>query len=78
MDEINYTLLTEVYGRWEADIIAAFLTAEDIDVVLIHDTLSDLFTPSFAPVKIYVAKESIQQARELLKTYDESKQDDEE
>jgi hypothetical protein len=69
MDNLKYALLVEVIGRWEADIIENFLRAEGIDVVLVQGSLSDLFTPTFAPVKIYVAKENLRLARDLLKTY---------
>ena len=54
MHEMQYALLTEVLGRWKADIIESYLITEEIDVVLIQGTVSDLFTTSFAPVKIFV------------------------
>ncbi len=69
MDDLKYALLVEVLGRWEADIIENFLRAEGIDVVLIQQSLSDLFTPTFAPVKIYVAKEDLDAAKGLLESY---------
>ena len=69
MEDLKYALLVEVLGRWEADIIENFLRAEGIDVVLIQQSLSDLFTPTFAPVKIYVAKENLAAAKHLLETY---------
>ena len=72
MDEMKYALLDEVLGRWMADVIENFLKSEGIDVVLIEGTVSDLFTPSFAAVKIYVPKEDIQRARELLEQFNET------
>ena len=78
MDEMKYTLLTEVLGRWKADVIESFLKEEGIDVVLVQATVSDLFTTTFSPVKIYVPNDSIQQARDLLKTFDESPEEREE
>ena len=75
MDEMKYALLEEVLGRWKADVIENFLNSEGIDVVLIEGTVSDLFTPSFAPVKIYVPKEDLNRSRELLKEYNESQND---
>lgn len=72
MHQMQYALLTEVMGRWKADIIESFLMAEEIDAVLIQGTVSDLFTTSFAPVKIFVPKTSLQRARNLLKTFDEA------
>jgi hypothetical protein len=69
MDDLKYALLVEVVGRWEADIIENYLKAEGVDVVLVQESLSDLFTPTFAPVKIYVAKEHLHVAKDLLKAY---------
>src|SRR6266540_5569084 len=70
--QMQYAMLTEVLGRWKADIIESFLIAEEIDVVLIQEAISDLYTTSFAPVKIYVPKASFQRARNLLKTFDDA------
>jgi len=78
MDEMKYALLTEVIGRWKADIIESFLKAEEIDAILNEGTVSDLFTPTFAAVKIYVPNESLERSRELLKAFDESQDETEE
>lgn len=72
MDEMKYALLEEVIGRWRADVIENFLKSEGIDVVLNEGTVSDLFTPSFAAVKIYVPKEDLHRSRQLLKQFNES------
>jgi hypothetical protein len=72
MHQMQYALLTEVLGRWKADIVESFLMAEEIDVVLIQGTVADLFTTSFAPVKIFVPKGSLQRARNLLKTLEDA------
>ena len=78
LHQMQYALLTEVIGRWKADVIESFLITEEIDVVLIQGTVSDLFTTSFAPVKIYVPKASIQRARNLLKTFNEAQDESKE
>ena len=78
MNEMKYTLLTEVLGRWKADVIESFLKEAGIDVVVIQATVSDLFTTTFSPVKIFVPNGSIQQARDLLKTFDEPQEEREE
>jgi hypothetical protein len=72
MHEMQYAVLTEVLGRWKADIIESFLIAQEIDVVLIQGTVSDLFTTSFSPVKIFVPKASLQRARNLLKNFEDA------
>jgi hypothetical protein len=73
LHQMQYALLTEVLGRWKADIIESFLLVEEIDVVLIQEAVSHFtHTTSFAPVKIFVPKASLQRARNLLKTFDEA------
>jgi len=81
MDEMKYAKLTEVLGRWKAEILESFLEAEGIDVELIQDSLSHTFyTHAFAPVQIFVPIEKLEQARELLKVFDENfeKEDEDE
>jgi hypothetical protein len=71
MDEMQYALLTEVIGRWKADVLESFLRSEEIDVVLIQESVSgSTQQTSFTPVQIYVPKASLKRARELLKTLD--------
>jgi hypothetical protein len=72
MPQMPYTLLTEVVGRWKADVIESFLQAEEIDVVLIQETVSDLFTSTFAPVKIFVPNASLERAHSLLSAFNDS------
>ena len=73
MDEMKYANLTEVLGRWRAEILESFLEAEGIDVELIQDSLSHTFyTHAFAPVQIFVPTENLEQARGLLKVFDEN------
>ena len=72
MDQNNYALLTEVLGRWKADILESLLRSEEIDVVLIQESVAgSTQQTSFTPVKIYVPKASLERARELLKSFDE-------
>ena len=73
MDQAQYAMLTEVLGRWKADILESFLRSEQIDVVLIQDSVAGTTQQtSFTPVKIYVPKAGLQQARTLLKSFDEN------
>lgn len=73
MDEMKYSLLTEVLGQWKAEIIESFLKSEGINVVLVQDSLSQsAYSNPFAPVQIFVPKEGMQQARKLLKTFEDS------
>ena len=73
MDEMKYAMLTEVLGQWKAEILESFLKSEGINVVLIQDSLSQsAYSNPFAPVQVFVPKEGLQQARKLLKTFEDS------
>jgi hypothetical protein len=73
MDEMKFTQLVEVLGRWKAEIIEGLLKNEGIDVVLIQDSISNsTYGNPFAPVQMFVPKEAIKQARELLKSFEEA------
>ena len=75
MDEMKFTQLVEVLGRWKAEIIENLLKNEGIDVVLIQDSISNsTYGNPFAPVQIFVPKEAIQQARDLLETFEETEE----
>lgn len=79
MDEMKYTQLVEVLGRWKAEIIESYLKAEGIDVVLIQDSISQsTYANPFAPVQVFVPKAGLQQARKLMETFEESVEEDEE
>jgi hypothetical protein len=72
MSEMLYALLTEVTGRWKADIIENYLKSEEIDVVLVQEAISHVtHITAFAPVKIYVPRANIPRARNLLKIFNE-------
>src|ERR1041384_3174427 len=77
MHKMQYALLTEVMGRWKADILESFLRAEEIDVVVVQENVADLFATTFAPVKIFVPKASFQRALNLLKVFEETEEDGE-
>ena len=69
---MSYIKLTDVLGRWQADILESYLNSEGIDTVLFQDTMSYVtLTPAFAEVQIYVPKANIKQARELLNKFNE-------
>jgi len=78
MDEMLYTKLTEVTGRWQADILEGYLKYAGIDAVLFqervwHVPLSD----AFAAVQVYVPRASIRRARELLRSFNEAQDEGE-
>jgi hypothetical protein len=72
MDQMQYALLTEILGRWKADILESLLRSEEIDVVLIQDSVAgSTQQTSFTPVKVYVPRASLKRARDLLKSFEE-------
>ena len=71
MDEMKFTQLVEVLGRWKAEILEGLIKNEGIDVVLIQDSISNsTYANPFAPVQIFVPKETIEQAREILEAFE--------
>jgi hypothetical protein len=76
---MKYAMLTEVLGRWKAEIVESFLKSEGIDVVLVHDSVSQsAYANPFAPVQIFVPKENLERARELATGLEDVLQNDEE
>jgi sulfur transfer complex TusBCD TusB component (DsrH family) len=79
MDEMKYTLLTEVLGRWKAEIVESFLQSEGIEVVLVQDSISlSAYGNPFASVQVFVPKEDLEKARELSKDWEDLLQNEDE
>jgi hypothetical protein len=77
MKEMKYELLAEVNDRSEADVIESFLEAEGIDVELVEESVTrSAYTISFAPIQIFVPKDMLLQARDLLKSFNLEQSDD--
>ena len=73
MNEMKFTQLVEVLGRWKAEIIEGLLKNEGIDVVLIQDSISNsTYANPFAPVQIFVPKENLPRASEILESFEEA------
>ncbi|HET9906661.1 MAG TPA: DUF2007 domain-containing protein [Anaerolineales bacterium] len=71
MDEMKFTQLVEVMGRWKAEILEGLLKNEGIDVVLIQDSISSsTYANPFAPVQVFVPNEALSQAQELLEDFE--------
>ena len=72
-DEMKWELLAEVQGRWEADIIKAYLAGSGIDSELFQEAAGQLFPTSLdilGRVQIFVPKDQAEEARKLLEEYD--------
>ncbi len=79
MDEMKYEKIGEANSHAEADIIESFLKAEGIDVELFDESIThSAYSVALARVQIFVPKEQAEQARELLKGFDDIEPEDEE
>ncbi len=71
MDTMKYAKLTEVQGRLEADMIESYLESQGIDVELFQESVGYSSFPvtvdGLGNVQIFVPKERVKEARELLK-----------
>jgi len=74
MNEMAYTLLTEVYGRFDAETLKSFLTAEGIDVELIQEGIGNSIYPmtvgELARVQVFVPNEKLEAAKQLLAVFE--------
>jgi hypothetical protein len=80
MDELTYENLVEVNGRLEGEMIESYLEAHGIDVELVQESIGHSAYPvtvdGLGRVQIFVPKGKINEARELLKIYQEGIQEE--
>jgi hypothetical protein len=81
MDTMKWEKLTEIQGRLEAELIESFLEANGVDVELIQESVGHSAFPvmvdGLGRVQIFVPKEKISEARELLNDFYEGSQQEE-
>ena len=81
MDELKWEVLTEVQGRYNADIIKSYFEANGIEVELFQESLGQHIYPTqldiLGRVEIFVPKEQADAARKLLEEYNEALEDNE-
>jgi len=73
MDELTYDFLTEIQGRWQADLLKSYFEACGVDVELFQESLGQHIYPTtldiLGNVQIYVPKTQLTTARKLLEEY---------
>jgi hypothetical protein len=73
MDTMKWEILTEIQGRLEAEVIESYLEANGVDVELIQESIGHSAFPvmvdGLGRVQIFVPKDNIQEARELLNDF---------
>jgi hypothetical protein len=75
MDTMKWERLTEVQGRLEAELIESFLEANGVDVELVQESVGHSAFPvmvnGLGRVQIFVSKDKLIEAHELLKDFKE-------
>ena len=75
MDTMKWERLVEVQGRLEAELLESYLEANGVDVELIQESVGHSAFPvmidGLGRVQIFIPKEKSQEARDLLKEYNE-------
>ena len=70
---MKYEKLTELTSRLEADLLESYLEANGIDVELFQESVGQnafpVTTDILGRVQVFVPKEKIKQAKELLNTF---------
>lgn len=78
MTPMKYILLTEVYGKLEAEALRAYLNAVDVDAQIFQEGASEAYAMTVGPlarVQVFVPEEKVETARELLADYLSSRDD---
>jgi hypothetical protein len=74
VNEMTYTLLTEVYGRLEAEALKAFLFSEGIDAELIQEGAGQYAYPltvgELGRVQVFVPRKHLENAQSLLEEFE--------
>jgi hypothetical protein len=75
MEKMKYEKLTELQGRLEANLVESYLEAQGIDVQLFQESVGQssyaVTVDGFGRVQVFVPREKIDEARELLKAFRE-------
>jgi fibronectin type 3 domain-containing protein len=73
MDTLKWERIAEVQGRLDAELIESYLEANGIDVELIQESIGRSAFPvtinGLGRVQIFIPKDKVNEARELLKNF---------
>ncbi|HTP02864.1 MAG TPA: DUF2007 domain-containing protein [Anaerolineales bacterium] len=73
-DSLKWSMLTEVTGRGQAELLKSFLEAEGVEVQLIQESAGQSLFPvsieGLGSVQVFVPNEKMEAARELLKDFE--------
>ena len=75
-DELKWELLTEVQGRFNADLLKSYFDAAGIELELFQEALGQHIYPTnldmLGRVQVFVSKEQAEDARKLLEEYNKA------
>ncbi len=78
MDELKWEHITDVQGRYEADILKAYFEEYGIEIMTFQESLGQNIYPTtldiLGNVQIFVSKEQVENARKLLEEYHNAKE----
>jgi hypothetical protein len=81
MDELKWVHLTDVQGRFEADILKAYFEEYGIEITTFQESLGQSIYPTtldiLGNVQLFVPKEQEAAARKLLEEYNNAKIEEE-
>jgi hypothetical protein len=81
MDELKWEHLTDVQGRYEADILKAYFEEYGIEIMTFQESLGQNIYPTtldiLGNVQIFVSKEQAENAHKLLEEYNNAKTEEE-
>lgn len=71
MEKLSWDLLTEVHGRWQAELIKSMLNANEIEVELFQESAGQNYAyptiiGEFARVQLFVPNSKLELAKQLL------------
>ena len=76
MDELKWELLTEVQGRFNADLLKSYFEAAGIELELFQEALGQHIYPTaldmLGRVQVFVSKEQAEDAHKLLEEYNKA------
>jgi len=73
MDELKWELLTELQGKWNADLLKIYFEGNGIELLVFQESLGQNIYPTaldmLGRVQVFVEKKNARAARKLLEEY---------
>ena len=79
MDELQWEHLTDIQGRFNADILRAYFEEYGIEITTFQESLGQNIYPTtldmLGNVQVFVSKEQADDARKLLEEYNKAQEE---